>query len=187
MSTPAAAEPFAQLRAAYAARDADAAAAAYAPDAEVIYRYAGVPEERYIGRAAIAASFRKLFAQIDPAKPLDLNFRTTNRQGKKISGIYRLRIGQDSASYGRFEVDLAPHGSFLRDTSRGALLNEFEDASGSVMLAANDEDLEPTYYDRLVGRYRLADGCDLVITRSIVRLFVRNSCTQVWRGLTRVS
>ncbi|MBC7880749.1 MAG: alpha/beta fold hydrolase, partial [Anaerolineae bacterium] len=47
--------------------------------------------------------------------------------------------------------------------------------------------LEPTYYDRLVGRYRLADGCDLVITRSIVRLFVRNSCTQVWRGLTRVS
>ncbi len=186
VSAPAAAEPFAQLRTAYAARNADAAAAAYAPRGEVIYRYAGVPEERHVGRAAIAASFRKLFAQIDPAERLDLNFRTTSRQGKRLSGIYRLRIGQE-ANYGRFEVESAPDGSITRDISTSALPTEFEDASGPVMLAADDEQLDPTYYDRLVGRYRLADGCQLVVTRSVVRLFVRNSCTQVWRGLTRVS
>ena len=44
--SPARAEPFASLRAAYNARDANAAAAAYAPDAQVVI----LNNEMYIGR-----------------------------------------------------------------------------------------------------------------------------------------
>ncbi|MBC8120547.1 MAG: hypothetical protein H7Y22_01770, partial [Gemmatimonadaceae bacterium] len=185
--TPAVAEPFAQLRAAYAGRDASAAAAAYAPDARVIYRYSRSPEELHVGRAAIRDSFQRLFAQIDPTQPLDLNFRPTHRQGTTVSGIYRLRIGKGPPNYGRFAVELAPDGLFKRDLSTDATPTAFEDVNGSVMLAADDEQLDPVYYDRLLGRYRLPGGCELVVTRSVVRLFVRDTCTQVWRGLTRVS
>lgn len=101
---------FARLHAAYLARDAEAAAAAYANDAEVVYRGSGAADERYVGRA-----------------------------------------------------------------------------SDSLIAAPGDEELEADYCDALVGRYHRADGCDEIVTRSIVRLHVRNGCTQEWRGLTRVS
>lgn len=180
------AEPFAKLREAYAARDHVAAAAAYAPDAVVIYRYDGSAEQRYAGRAAIEKSFRALFDQIDPKDPLDLNFRVTKREGAEVEGIYRLRIGEAAAaSYGRFAVTLHADGSFARDASMSATLADFEEAAGGVLLAADSEDLERNYYAALTGRYRLPDDCDLVVTRSVVRLFVRNSCTEEWRGLTR--
>ena len=181
------AEPFADLRAAYAARDESAAAAIYAPDAVVTYRYQGSPEERHVGRAAIKASFRALFDQVDPQDRLDLNFRIAKRDGRKLAGIYRLRIGSSNASYGRFIVTLAEDGSFASDLSMSATIVDFEDATGSVLLAPNDENLDRSYYAAFAGRYELPDGCRLVVTRSIVRLFVRNTCTNEWRGLVRQS
>lgn len=181
----ASADPFAVLRSAYAARDADQAASAYTPDAEVVYRYDGSPAERHVGRAAIAASFRALFDQIDPAQRLDLDFRTVERRDGGHAGVYRLRIGPASAVYGRFAVQLAPGGAFVGDLSTSATAADFEEAAGPVMLAPADDTLDRDYYARLAGRYRLPDGCDLVVTRSSVRLFARNVCTNTWRGLTR--
>lgn len=181
------ANPFAALRAAYASRDADAAAAAYAPDALVIYRYDGAPKERYRGTQSIAASFKALFDQIDPSDKLDLNFRETSRIGNRVQGVYRLRIGKAHTSYGRFDVILDPSDKFVSDVSSSANREDFEEASGAVMLNADDETLDRGYYAQLTGRYRLPDGCTLIVTRSIVRLFLRNSCTNDWRGLSRQS
>lgn len=184
---PARSDPFSELRAAYAARDAAAAAATYAPDAEVVYRYDGAPEERYRGTQSIASSFQTLFDQIDAKDKLDLNFRETSRIGNRVQGVYRLRIGMAQISYGRFDVVLDPSGKFASDTSTSAIREDFEEASGAVMLNADDETLDRGYYGQLTGRYRLPDGCTLVVTRSVVRLFVRNSCTNAWRGLSRLS
>jgi alpha/beta superfamily hydrolase/ketosteroid isomerase-like protein len=185
--SPATAEPFAELRAAYAARDANAAAAAYAPDAEVVYRYNGAPEERYLGTQPIASSFKALFDQIDSKDKLDLNFRQTSRVGNRVQGLYRLRIGRKQVSYGRYDVVLTASGKFASDTSASASREDFEEAPGAVMLDADDESLDRGYYAQLTGRYLLPDGCTLVVTRSVVRLFVRNSCTNDWRGLSRQS
>lgn len=185
--SPANAGPFEQLRAAYAARDAGAATLAYGPDAEVVYRYAGVPEERHRGRAAIEASFAALFAQLDPAVAPDLNFRTVRQEGNRLSGFYRLRLGAGITSYGTFEVELSADGLFARDVSSDAAITDFEGAAGAVMLGAADETLERTYYGRMAGRYRLTEACDLVVTQSVVRLFARDTCTQMWRGLARES
>lgn len=187
MPAAAAVDPFAQLRAAYADRDSRAAANAYERQAEVIYRYDGSPEERHVGREAIAASFKAFFEQVDSAQSLDLNFRVIERGGTRVAGVYRLRIGRTAASYGRFTVTLAPDGRFADDVSTDATLDEFEEAAGPVMLAADDETLDRRYYARLTGRYRLPNGCALVVTRSQVRLFVRNACTDEWRGLARRS
>lgn len=187
VSAAAKAEPFAELRAAYHSHDAIAAAAAYAPDAEVVYRYDGWPEERHRGTQDIASSFRAMFARIDPATPIDLNFRQTRREGNRAQGFYRLRIGKAHVSYGRFDVKLDSQGRFLRDVSRSATREDFEAAAGAVMLAADEETLERGYYAGMAGRYRMEDGCTLVVTRSIVRLFVRNTCTNEWRGLSRRS
>lgn len=180
-------DPFVQLRGAYASRDAAAAARNYTADAEVIYRYDGSPQETYVGTDAIQASFQALFDQVDPSDHLDLNFRETSRDGSQVSGVYRLRIGGNPASYGRFETTLTVDAKFENDVSSNATLEEFEDASGPVMIAPADEVLERAYYGQLTGRYRKADGCDLVVTRSVVRLFVRDTCTGEWRGLTRLS
>ncbi len=180
-------DPFAQLRAAYAKRDAQAAAAAYTPDAEVIYRYAGTPEERHKGRDAIARSFQSLLDQIDPADKIDLNFRVTQRSGPQVQGVYRLSYGYGKVSEGRFDVTLSSDGRFASDLSLDAPRDAFEEAAGPVMLAVDDETLDRSFYSRMAGRYRLPDGCILIVTRSIVRLFVRNSCTNEWRGLARVS
>ncbi len=117
---------FATLRAAYAARDAGAAAGAYADSAEVIYRYAGAPEERHRGRTAIRASFAALFAQIDTAQAMDLNFRVTRRRGRSMAGLYRIRIGTSQQLYGRFDVTLDGAGRFVRDVSTDATAAEFE-------------------------------------------------------------
>ena len=181
------ANPFAELRSAYAARDAAAAARVYTPAASVVYRYEGTPEERYTGTSAIEASFRALFAQIDPNQSIDLNFRITSRTSGSADGVYRLRIGRLSASYGLFAVTFGSDGRFSTDLSTSASLSDFEGAKGPVLLAADDETLDRSFYSKLTGRYRLADGCDLVVTRSVVRLFVRNTCSNEWRGLNRVS
>lgn len=120
-------DPFLSLRAAYAARDADAAAAAYAEDGEVVYRYAGAEPERHSGRPAIAASFRSFFAGLAPAEPLGLDFRFLHRDRHGARGFYRLRVGE-SAYYGRFDVTFSEDGLFRSDTSSDASLEDFESA-----------------------------------------------------------
>lgn len=180
-------DPFATLRAAYEQRDAELAASAYAENAEVRYRYHGAPEETHQGREAIRASFDSLFAGLDAGEPLDLNFRLLHREGNHLTGLYRLRVGRSASAYGRFAATLSTDGRFVFDESSSATREAFEDAAGPVRLAGDREELDRAYYGRLTGRYRLPDGCTLVVTRSIVRLFVRNDCTQQWRGLVRVS
>jgi len=180
-------DPFSILRDAYARRDADLAARAYVDNAEVEYRYDGVPKETFIGADAIRDSFESLFSSVSKTEALDLNFRITSKSTASAEGFYRLRFGRQNASYGRFSVRIAPDGRLASDLSTSASRDDFEDASGPVALAADVEDLDRDYYAAMAGRYRLPDGCTLVVTRSIVRLFVRNTCTQQWRGLARVS
>ncbi|MEJ7777256.1 MAG: alpha/beta hydrolase [Sphingomicrobium sp.] len=187
VATEARANPFADLRAAYAARDAAAAARVYTPTGSAIYRYEATPEERYTGTSAIESSFRAFFAQVDPKQAIDLNFRITSRTPRSSDGVYRLRIGRLTASYGRFAVTIGSDGKFSTDLSTTASVWDFEGANGPVLLAADDETLDRNFYGKLTGRYRLQDGCDLVVTRSVVRLFVRNTCSHTWRGLNRVS
>lgn len=180
-------DPFATLRDAYARRDANLAARAYVENAEVEYRYDGVPKETFIGTEAIRDSFESLFSSVSKTEALDLNFRITSKSSESAAGFYRLRFGQKNTSYGKFSVRIGPDGRFASDLSTSASRDDFEDASGPVALAADVEDLDRDYYAAMAGRYRLPNGCTLVVTRSIVRLFVRNTCTQQWRGLSRVS
>ncbi|MFM2410240.1 MAG: hypothetical protein RL481_1068 [Pseudomonadota bacterium] len=182
----AAADPFAELRDAYAARDAQAAAAAYAPDGEFINNFGKSPREYYRGRAAIEANFAKLFAEIDSKRKLDINFRVTEANRSTKRGVYRLRVGA-KAYFGKFAVQLTPDGKFARDESFDGTRSDFEDAAGPVMFAPDDEDLDAAYYDAMVGRYRVSRQCDVVITRSVIRLMARNTCTNEWRGLQRMS
>lgn len=180
-------EPFRALRAAYAARDPAAAAAAYADDAVVEYRYDGAAPERHRGRPAIAASFAAFFDGLEPGARLDLNFRITDRRAGGARGLYRLRVGRDHVSIGTFDVDFSAEGRFARDVSTSAPPHAFEEAPGPVLLDAPDDALDRDYYDRLAGRYRRDDGCDVLITRSVVRLFALDTCTGTWRGLNRRS
>ena len=186
-SSAAYADPFVKLSDAYRQHDPAAASAAYAPDAMVIYRYDGAPEERYAGSKAITSSFKQLFDRIDPREQVDLNFRLTSRSPTSGEGFYRLRIGRNAPQYGRFSVTFDRDGRFASDTSTSATMADFEEAKGPVLVRPEDETIERDYYAKLTGRYRLPDGCTLIVTRSAVRLFVRNSCSNEWRGLNRLS
>lgn len=189
LAAPAAAQddPFVRLSQAYRNRDAAAAAAVYTNDAALLLRYDGVPAEEHVGTAAITGTFAELFTRIAPGQQVDLNFRVTARSEARAEGFYRLRIGTGAAAYGRFNVTFGPDGRFATDTSASATIADFEEASGPVLIAPDDEVLDRAYYAALAGRYRLPDGCDLVVTRSVVRLFLRNTCTGDWRGLSRFS
>lgn len=119
------ADPFDLLRSAYVARDAMAASEAYAPDAEVVYRYAGSAPEHHSGRTAIATSFTAFFVGLAPADAVSLEFRFLHRDRAAAGGFYRLRVG-DADYYGRFEVTFAPTGLFATDTSSDATRDDFE-------------------------------------------------------------
>lgn len=140
-ASPVQSSAFSALRLAYATRDANAAAAAYRADAEVVYRYAGVLEERYKGTQAIAASFKALFDQMDAKDRLDLNFRETARSGNRVQGVYRLRVGTAHTFYGRFDVLVDGSTKFISDVSTGATQKEFEEASGALMFNEADPTL----------------------------------------------
>jgi pimeloyl-ACP methyl ester carboxylesterase len=180
-------DPFVALSEAYHTRNAEAAAAVYTPTATVIYRYDGAPEERHVGTAAITRSFQQLFDQIDANDRIDLNFRITERNGSNGTGLYRLRIGNALTSYGRFAVTFGPDGRFSSDISTTATLADFENERGPVLVRPDDESIDRGYYAEMTGRYRLPNGCRLIVTRSVVRLVMRNSCTGEWRALNRVS
>lgn len=186
-TTVASSDPFTGLADAYAARDAAAAAANYTSDAKVVYAYDGAPIEQYKGRSEVQASFASFFGGIDSTVPLDLNFRLRNREGRRAWGVYRLRLGPSETSYGTFDVMLGDDGLFASDRSSSATQKDFEELPGPLLVRPDESELDRSYYGLLAGRYRLSDGCTLVITRSIARLFVRNTCDQSWRGLNRVS
>ena len=180
-------DAFVTLSEAYAARDVESAAGAYAEDATVVYAYDGTPEEKFVGRQAIMQSFATFFGRINEALPLDLNFRIAGRRGEASYGYYRLRFGDAETSYGRFDVVQDEAGMFVLDRSSSATMAQFEETSGPLLVRPEDNELDRGYYKLLTGRYSLPNGCELVVTRSFVRLFVRNTCDQSWRGLKRVS
>lgn len=131
-----AADPYATLRAAYAARDPAMAASAYTPDAQLIYEYDTTSV--YSGTVEIEASFADFFDQIAPEDALDLNFRITSRtateSGFQDRGIYRLRVGDEITSYGGFETRLdRASGRFVSDTGTAATRQDFEALPGDVM------------------------------------------------------
>lgn len=131
MRAAAPADPFDTLRAAYAARDADAAAAAYTDDAVVEYRYTGDVPERHAGRAAIAASFAAFFDGLEAGRPVTLEFRFDERDATAARGVYRLRIG-DTPFFGRFDVTFAADGRFATDVSSDATEEDFERVAAPV-------------------------------------------------------
>ena len=181
------AEAFAGLADAYLVRDGAAAARNYTENATVIYAYDGVQEERIDGREAIEDSFRSFFDRVDSSLLLDLNFRVAEQNGDTASGYYRLRFGGAETSYGRFDVVHDAGGLFVRDRSSSANMADFEETAGPLLVRPDDAELDRGYYGLLTGRYRLPDDCQVIVTRSVVRLFVRNSCDQSWRGLTRIA
>ncbi len=192
-------QPYETLRAGYAARDAQLAARSYSEDAAYAELYTGTAPVVHVGRPAIAQAFDRLFAALAPSPgdpPLDLNFRRTSRAplagGSVDSGYFRLRLGRTNNSaartwYGSFAVRI--HGNeFTVDTGRDATVDEFELAPGGLLFAAEDEELDGAFYDKLTGTYRRgADRCQLIVTRSSRRLFAYDECTAAWRGLRRDS
>ena len=113
------------LSAAYAARDADAAASAHTRHAGLHYRYANAAPEDYRGRNAIAGAFRAFFAGINTSDAIQLDFRMSHRGRQAAAGVYRMRIGQ-ADYYGRFDLTFARDGRFARDTSSDATRADFE-------------------------------------------------------------
>jgi pimeloyl-ACP methyl ester carboxylesterase len=142
-----------------------------------------------VGRAAIARGFADVFKQLGSS--IDINFRFSSRAsingGTADAGYYRLIIGRGAGAqryYGSFTTVVRDQ-KFVSDTSGHATEDDFEGAAGTVLFSANDELLSATYYDRHVGTY--SDGrCNIVITRSMRRLFALDECTGQWRALTRV-
>jgi len=185
--------PYAVLGDAYEAKNGAQAATAYTEDAALIYQGGPSGDQIYRGTDAIAQSFQAFFDQLADTDALHLNFRLTEqrRAGDEIHerGIYRLRVGDSITGYGWFEVTREAKGAgrFQQDTSSPATRDDFESAPGPVLLDPDQEDLDPAFYGTLTGRYRQPDGCERVVTSSPVRLFVRDTCSGEWRGLTRAS
>lgn len=183
--------PYATLRDGYGTADPNRAAEAYAADASFSELYPGTPPLLRMGRPEIAEGFANLFSSIKIDKSnggADLNFRFVKRSKSGDVGYYRLRVGRSpkvATFYGSFATRIAD-GRFVVDTSGPASRDDFESAQGPVLFAADDEELDPAYYDAFVGLYGTSD-CPLVVTRSVRRLFVLDECTGKWRGLTRES
>jgi dienelactone hydrolase len=187
--------PYLQLREAYAQSDPDKAAAAYTDQATYTELYPNTTPVLRVGKKAIRDGFAGIFNQFGPpsrSNPIDLNFRLVSRQkttgGNADVGYYRLTVGRGSAAhryYGAFGTQI-DGGRFVSDSSTSASIEQFESAAGPMLLANDEETLDGTYYDRHVGLY--SDGkCNLVITRSVRRLFALDECTGQWRGLERLS
>ncbi len=184
--------PYAALREAYLTRDAALATSAYTPAAVLTYKSDGGRTTTYRGHDEIQQSFQDFFDGVDSARRLDINFRVVSREARGSTieehGVYRLRAGSGFTGYGSFEVIRDEGtGRFRSDTGGPAGRTDFEDAPGPTLLDAEEEDLDPNYYDNLTGRYRRPDGCELVVSSSAFRLFVREECTAEWRGMTRVA
>jgi alpha/beta superfamily hydrolase len=191
-------DPYAILRDAYARGDVAAAGRAYAENAIYTEAYSGAPPEERRGRAEIEKGFARTFKQLGAPtaeRPIDLNFRFTQRQrgnGRGTDeGFYRIRVGRSDdpgaqAYYGSFRASHAG-GVFVRDHSGDGSRDDFETAAGPVAFLPDEETLDPTFYDRLLGRYQDRDGCAILVTRSARRLMAHDECAHSWRGLTRAT
>jgi pimeloyl-ACP methyl ester carboxylesterase len=179
------------LRAGYAARDANAIRAAYAPGALVKFENE-TPPQTAEGYSAIKDLYAGVLNSLPKDQPLDLNFRIDRRTFKSDriveTGAYRLKAGKAGSAFGRFAVERdRTTGLFVLDRSLPGSREDFESIIGAVLLDADVDDLDPDFYGRLTGRYTLSDGCSLVVTHSVVRVLVRNTCDQSWRGLDRIN
>ncbi len=183
--------PYSKLRDGYRTADPNQAAEAYSLDASFSELYPGTAPLLRTGRPEIAEGFAQLFRSLGISQATggaDLNFRFVKRSTGGDVGYYRLRVGPAPTGqtyFGSFATRISD-GQFVVDTSGPASREEFENAQGPVQFAADDEELDPAYYDQFLGIYG-TEACPKVVTRSVRRLFVLDECSGKWRGLTRES
>lgn len=182
--------PYEVLRAAFAARSASHAASAFTAAATVRSESAGQTNVRRT-REAIALLFASAFDSAAMG-PIDLNFRRTSSivsgSGLRDTGYFRIRRPGRNPVFGRYTTDLRRDADGTLRISRAGLRSateeQFEEARGPVLFEADSEELS-AYYNRFLGRYRRPDGCDVVITKTLRRLWARDVCTHQWRSLSR--
>jgi pimeloyl-ACP methyl ester carboxylesterase len=184
------------LRAAHSSRSPSQAASAYSETAVVVWSHPPARAQKLRGREAIRSFYADLLSRTAAVGPLDLNFRLLRSDklgaGQQDTGFYRLRnegAAQAKPIYGRFTM-LFSRGSgdtrISSATMSRATEAEFEEAPGPVLFAPDEEELG-SFHDAFLGRYQRADGCDVIITRSLRRLWARDGCSLHWRSLMRVS
>jgi pimeloyl-ACP methyl ester carboxylesterase len=186
--------PYALLREAYLKLDPVAATSAYADNAVYKESFAGFPSVTRTGKLEIQRGFASIFESL--AKPnaetkLDVNFRITATKNGEDTGFYRLRVGHSGEKkvanyYGSFNTKIV-EGKFAHDSSSDGTITDFENAAGQVLINPDDETLDASYYDQLLGEFVNKDGISILITRSGRRLWALNGSTNQWRGLTRES
>lgn len=127
-------EPYRILAQANLALDPDLAASAYSQGAKLIFDYPGQLAETFDGRDAIRSSYVRTFSQVEPGKPIKLDFRfdPPGLASASQTGIYRAAgtaQGQAFAVYGKFSVRLVKeHGAwrFAEDRGGPATAADFE-------------------------------------------------------------
>jgi ketosteroid isomerase-like protein len=137
-------DPYRQLRDAYAAADADAAARAYASDAVYQELYPGAAPVQRSGREAIAAHFAALFDTLglrNAGAHADLDFKRSDAVDGPASlrseaGFYRLTVtgadGRRQSYDGKFAVQLRDC-QFFVDTSSASEPEEYDTATPAPM------------------------------------------------------
>ena len=185
--------PYELLRAAFAARSPSQAESAFSRSA-VIRAQARSGRTELLGREAIGRHFAASLQGAGGARPLDLNFRrtasTSSSSGWRDAGYFLVQGSGAEPTYGQFAAALARDADgtvrIVRAETRVATEAEFEEAGAPLLFAADTEVLS-AYYNRFLGRYRRSGGCDVVVTRTLRRLWALDNCTLDWRSLSRVA
>jgi len=105
------AAPYRDLKQANRMLDVALATSTYTSDGAMILDIPGRPLETFRGSEAIRAAYVRVFGQVDPGTPIDIEFRFADaapRPGRH-DGAYRLHAtvgGRDIVNYGRFTVTL---------------------------------------------------------------------------------
>ena len=128
------AEPYRILQQANLSLDPSLAASAYASDGALIFEYPGQPREEFRGRESIRASYVRTFGQVEPGRPIELEFRfdPSGPGPRPHSGVYRVKAraaGQGITVHGRFTVKLVKqdgHWRFAEDRGTPATAADFE-------------------------------------------------------------
>jgi pimeloyl-ACP methyl ester carboxylesterase len=190
-------DPFLALREGYRNGDAKAAAMAYSMSAVYIEKQGGKETARHTGREAIERVFAQTFVGlggISAQRPADLNFRIKSRarDGKitRTTGLYRLRVagsdGERTKTYfGNFET-IEENDLFVSDTSWEGTREEFESLPAPVLFEADSESLDAEFYNQFLGHYQGENGEEILLTRSMRRLFMLEKPSWEWRALRRV-
>jgi hypothetical protein len=128
------AEPYRILQQANLNLDPALATSAYASDAKLIFDYPGQSTETFQGHNAIRSSYVRTFGQVDPGKPIRIQFRFAQPglPSDRHEGAYRIDAqanGRPITVYGRFSVKLVKeHGRwrFAEDRGGPASAADFE-------------------------------------------------------------